>query len=283
MAFGAVAFVAAAGLARSLATPIQQAEPDTARFEVVSIKADEEGTGGAGDAFPKNGRWRWTRAPFWLLVMYAYDTSHRQIDRIPKQLETRGVAFNIDAKVPADVTPEKFRAMLQTMLAERFQFAMHRELREYPTVVVETAKGGHKLKPATGDCLHGQQPVTAGEETYRCGEVRLHYSFRNGLTHVQYVGRSIRMADLVAELSKNQPLLDETGISGLWDLDVGWDFEMSREGDDEGEKAARQFAYQRSMREAFEKQAGLMVDLGKQVKRLLPTIVVDRAELPSAN
>lgn len=271
-----IAFLVAALMASG------QQNPDPPRFDVVSIKVDNAGTGGAGDQFPKSGRWHWTRIPLSSLLMYAYDTSLRQVVNIPKSVEGPATAFTIDAKVPPNVTPAQFRGMLQTMLAERFNFQMHREYRDFDVSLVQVAPGGHKLKPASGDCVIAQQPASA-EQPWRCGEVALRYSMNDGLRHAQYTGRSARIADLVVELSRNKPLVDETGIDGAWDLDVGFDFETSGPSDDEGGRVARQFAYERAFRDAFLKQAGLLIDLGKQAKRPLPVIVVDHVELPTAN
>jgi uncharacterized protein (TIGR03435 family) len=261
----------------------QQPASEPARFEVVSVKVDRAGTGGAGDSFPKNGRWHWTRIPLSFLIMYAYDTSLRQIAGIPKEFEGRDVAFDIDAKVPAEVTPAQFREMLQALLAERFQFRMHRGQREFEVTEIEVANGGHKLKPPSGDCVDKQQPRSADGEKPRCGDFSLKVSIKGGESHNQYTGRSVSMADIVVQVGKNSPVLDKTGISGLWDLEVGFDAEFSKDTDPEEERIERMTGFQRRFRDAFEKQAGLIVDFGKQKKRPLPVIVLDHVELPTAN
>ena len=112
---------------------------------------------GAGDQFPKNGTWRWTPIPLSFLVMHAYDISLKQIADIPKPFQGPEIALDIAAKMSAGVTDAEFRMMLQSLLADRFKFAMHREARELPVGTIEVAKGGPDLLPASA-CRPGSQP-----------------------------------------------------------------------------------------------------------------------------
>jgi len=96
-AIGVAAAIAAAPVA-------SQDEPGRLRFDVVSVKVDHTGTGGAGDRFPRHGTWKWTRIPLSFLVMYAYDVSLKQIANIPNSFQGPDTAFEIIAKMPPDVT-----------------------------------------------------------------------------------------------------------------------------------------------------------------------------------
>ena len=53
--------------------------------------------------------------------------------------------FEIQATLPAGATREHVPEMLQTMLAERFKLAYHRETREYKLTVLTVGKNGMKL------------------------------------------------------------------------------------------------------------------------------------------
>jgi len=53
--------------------------------------------------------------------------------------------FEIQATLPAGATPEQVSEMLQTMLAERFKLAYHRETREYKLNILTVGKNGMKL------------------------------------------------------------------------------------------------------------------------------------------
>jgi uncharacterized protein (TIGR03435 family) len=258
-----------------------QDESGQLRFDVVSVKVDREGTGGAGDSFPKHGRWSWTRIPLSLLIEYAYHVSLTQIANIPNAFQGRDIAFDITAKVPADVTEVQFRMMLQSLLADRFKFVMHREMRDISANAIEVAKGGPKLQPATGQCVQAQQSATSDE--HRCGEVTVHGEVKDGIIRSQYSGWSVSVGNLAAALSANGPVIDDTGIKGLYDIDVTVETPMTTSSDDPDVRADREFDYQRNFNAAFEKQLGLSIDLGKLKKRPVPVIVVDHVELPTPN
>ena len=65
-----------------------------------------------------------------------------------------GTAFyDIDAKAEGDRarTRDEFRAMLRTLLAERFNLRAHRERRELPVYALVVGKDGPKLKESAQD------------------------------------------------------------------------------------------------------------------------------------
>jgi bla regulator protein blaR1 len=263
------------------ATPSQA--PAKLEFEVVSVRLDNAGTGGAGDRFPKHGTWKWVRIPLSFLVMYAYDVSLKQIANIPSSFQSREVAFDITAKMPLDVTDVQFRMMLQSMLADRFKFAMHREIRDVAVTTIEIAKGGSKLQPAAGQCIQAQQSATPPSGQPRCGEIKVSANVRNGVITWQYSGRSVSVGDLAAVLSANGPVVDDTGIQGLWDMDVTVEYPQLPSTDDPDEASIREFEGNRTFNAAFEKQLGLSIDRGKFKKRPMAVIVVDHVEKPDAN
>jgi len=257
--------------------------PPKLEFDVVSIKFDDTGTGGAGDQFPNHGTWKWTRIPLSFLISNAYDVSLTQIANIPGKFLSRDVAFDIVAKMPANVTDEQFRAMMQSMLADRFHFAMHREMREIPVVMIEVAKGGPKLKSASGDCVPVPHSTAVPKDQRRCGEVTRSPRVQDGMIRWQYSGRSVSMGDLAALLSSDRPVMDNTGLKGLYDLDVTIESPVAPSPNNADEAASQQFEFYRAFNAAFEKQAGLSIDMGKLTKHPMPVIVVDHVEIPTPN
>jgi len=255
-------------------------------FEVVSVKQDHTGiVGGAGDWLPgthgpSNGKWRWTRIGIQRLITDAYDVKSNQVVGIPKQFQGPEIAFNIDAKFPAETSTAEFRLMLQSLLADRFHFSMHRETRELPAIALEVAKGGLKLKPASGDCV--QHPTKMPPDEYRCG-VFVVLLRSQPESAWEYTGRSVSMADIAAGFMQNEPVVDVTGVQGLFDIDVKIPYQIHPASDDPNERLNNELEFQANFKSSFEKQAGLTVDLGKRKKLPVPVIAVDRVEFPTAN
>jgi uncharacterized protein (TIGR03435 family) len=288
-ALAVVVFPVALEIARAQA----QAGSDSKRpkFDVVSVKQDHTGeVGGAGDWVPgthgpSNGSWRWTRIEALRIIADAYDVKWNQVVGIPKMLQGPETAFNIDAKFPVETTTAQFRPMLQSLLADRFHFSMHHETRELPAIAIEVAKGGLKLKPASGDCV--EHPTKSPPDEYRCGvfTVSLHPP-EQGATGEgvwEYAGRSVSMADIAAGFMQNDPVVDATGIRGLYDIDVKIQFRPMLVSSDPDERLNNELDYQANFKASFEKQAGLTVDLGARKKLPVPVIVVDHVEMPTPN
>jgi uncharacterized protein (TIGR03435 family) len=123
------------------------------------LSAQSNSSSAAGTHGPSNGKWRWTRINILRMVADAYDVKWDRVVAIPKTFHGPDTVFNIDAKFPPETSTAQFRLMLQSLLADRFHFSMHRDTRELLAIALEVAKGGLNLKPASGDCV--QHPTQA--------------------------------------------------------------------------------------------------------------------------
>lgn len=79
------------------------------------------------------------------LVALAYDVKGYQVSG-PAWMATQ--RFDILAKMPDGATKAQAPAMLQTLLQQRFNLAVHRETQVHPVLALVVAKGGPKLKEA---------------------------------------------------------------------------------------------------------------------------------------
>jgi uncharacterized protein (TIGR03435 family) len=274
----------------------QAAQPGGQRlaFDVVSIKPDRSGNyGGAGDGVPgtrgpSNGRWRWKRIPLPILIQYAYDVRREQIFGVPDYFQRPETAFNIEAKFPPETTAAQFRSMLGSLLADRFQFSMHRETRNVPAIALEIAKTGLKLKRASGDCV--EHLTKSSPEQYPCGVFQslLHSAGQWGSKDPsemawEFVGRSVSMAQIAAGFTYSAPVVDVTGVKGIYDIDVKVPFHPHQLSNDADERFNNEVEFNTKFRSCFEKQAGLVIDLSGRKKLPVPVIVVDRVEKPTEN
>src|SRR5687768_7511512 len=100
------------------------------------------------------GRFTATMASLKMLVGYAFEVRDYQIEGGPKWLATD--YFDIAATPGADATPAEVRAMLRTLLAERFGLRARVESRQAPVSVLSVARSdgrlGPELKRTTPEC-----------------------------------------------------------------------------------------------------------------------------------
>ena len=131
---------------------VAQTAPSQA-FEIASVRINEPFLG-------HDNRWQGTietspgsltmRKVTWPnMLTWAYRLSVPQIAG-PSWFELE--TYDIVAKAGRPVEKDEMRAMLQTLLAERFKLAYHRETRQITGLALVETKGGHKMKsPETED------------------------------------------------------------------------------------------------------------------------------------
>jgi uncharacterized protein (TIGR03435 family) len=109
--------------------------------------------------------------------------------------------YDIVAKAPADASEDQLRAMLQTLLAERFKVVVHRQPKETQSWILTVGKGGPKFKESAGE----------GEGT-----------IQPDLQKMQIGIQRTSVADLIDLLSNllRAPILDETGLKGRYDITI---------------------------------------------------------------
>jgi uncharacterized protein (TIGR03435 family) len=141
----------------------------------------------------------------------------------------------------------KLQTMLQNLLADGFKLTMHRETRELPAYVLTLGQGGSKLTPAT----------ETGNGV--------------GISPRRILASKVSMpafADILA-LILRRPVLDRTGISGEFNIDV-----TLPAADGSGQDLAP------SVIAALEEQLGLKL---QDTNASVEVVVIDQAEKPSQN
>lgn len=128
---------------------------------------------------------------------------------------------------------------------------------------------------SNGQCLRVEKSAPIASGQHRCGEVTRHVQVQDGVVSWQYSGWSVSVGDLAAAI-QNGPVIDNTGILGLWGLDVRVDTPLLSPTDDADERSGRDFEYKRNFNTAFEKQLGLSIDLRILKKHPRPAYPVRR-------
>jgi uncharacterized protein (TIGR03435 family) len=142
------------------ATQVQGQGSAAPAFEVASVKPSNPDPANPLSALPlilpsPGGRLTATNVPLRLLVLSAYELQDFQIAGGPSWQMSRRFDINAKAANP-EATMKETLAMLQTLLADRFQLKAHMETREVPigALVVARSDGrlGPTLKPSTANC-----------------------------------------------------------------------------------------------------------------------------------
>jgi uncharacterized protein (TIGR03435 family) len=233
------------GLALAAACALAQSPPPTAplSFEVASLKpaAPPSGRGmrivmGGNDP----GRLNYSNVSMRDLIRQAYQLKDYQITG-PEWLDTE--RYELVAKLPDGAPKEQAPMMLQTLLAERFKMAVHREKKDLPAYALTVARRGSKMKefveapedtaggPGSasgrgggfGGGFEGPGPIKMGADgmpKMPAGHPGM--IFMSGMGRVQMQG--VPMSNFADFLSRQltKPVVDETGLTAKYDIALNW-------------------------------------------------------------
>ena len=210
---------------------------------------------------PKSG------APFWVTGSF---------DAAPEY-------FDISARAPADTSIDGMRVMMQALLADRFHLATHAVAADAPVfalVLEQPGVLGPKLRPhpSTSDCT---APVTAADSMGAlppvCGVIA-HVPAPTPGQH--YGGRAVSLGLLATSIptmtgiaAMPRPVVDQTGLSGLYDFALSWVHDVTAEDGAVADNAA-------AIRDALRRQLGLKL---KPARAPIVFMVVDHVDRPSDN
>ncbi len=186
----------------------QSATPAPA-FEVASIKQAVPPADGRimvrmnTDA----GRLDYTNVSLRDIIRAAFKVRNDQISG-PDWLSSE--RYIIAAKFPAGATKADVPAMLQTLLADRFKLAFHKDSKVVSIYALVQAKGGAKLQPA--DTPGGMRMMMGPKGRHLTGKVTL-----------------AQLADALSNM-EDRPVLDMTELKGAFDIDLEFTSENGPEG-----------------------------------------------------
>jgi len=170
-------------------------------FEVVSVKPAPPPTGNnlrvsmGGDP----GRVTFSNVTLKNVMTRAYGVKPHQISG-PDWLDS--ARYDVVATIPAGAPRDQIPMMLQTLLTDRFKLAVHREQKVMPAYALVAGKNGPKLHEA--DAEAGLRISMGPKGRQLNGKVSL-----------------ARLADALSNWV-DRPVLDMTGIKGIYDIDLEW-------------------------------------------------------------
>ena len=236
-----------AGIAALLALAVT-AGAQTVTFEVASIKpSNPNPTGPLGATpfvLPALGRLTAQNTTLRMLVMAAYQKQPFQIVGGPAWFNSD--KFDINAKATdATLTTDQMLDALKALLADRFKMKSHTETRDMPIYALVLArsdgKTGAKLKPSTDNCPDYKVQQQAQLEAIAKGGLQglaaaaakgdQPCSFSNvpqttpGAIGIKARGQSIDLMTLLLTQLMGRPVVDRSGLKGLYDFELTIDLQ----------------------------------------------------------
>ena len=263
--------------------PAVKPQSPGSEFEVASIKLNTSGAravsiGGSPGTFRAENVW------LRFLIETAWNVKDFQVSGGPDWAISN--RYDINAKAEGNANFEQMRPMLQKLLEDRFQLALHREARELPVYALVAAKGGIKLKASRKEnCVTRDPkapptaPVPGQKIPTVCGAMATSPRSLNGT--------AISMEQFTTALSNTmqRTVIDRTGFSDPFDVHLGWTQDQSTPG-----FYAPGLAPPASTLPAdgsgptiftvLQQQLGLRLEATKGPVMI---VVIDHAERPSAN
>jgi uncharacterized protein (TIGR03435 family) len=230
-------------------------------FEVASVKPNKTGLRG-GQLNTDPGRLTITNVSLRTCIKAAFGLQNYQLSGGTASIEDE--LYDIDAKAGGSVGDDQLMLMLRRLLADRFKLKFHRESKEMQGYALVVAKNGPKL--------HEVEPAGKGWSRNRVGGID---------------GQEVSLARLAEILAGRlgHPVVERTGIKGVFDLKLSWAPDSATVGNTAENKEAPAVDSMSdpsgpSIFSALQEQLGLRLEARKVPAEI---IVIDHLERPSEN
>ena len=183
----------------SIAAGQAQSPAVRSEFEVVSVKpAPIPVNGISSRESVDKGLLTYTNFTLRRLISNAYGVTEGQV-RGPAWISEN--LYHVHARLPAGGGRADVPAMLQAMLADRFQLVVERAKKKMPVYALVVVKGGHKMKPVVNDDS----------------------GYGGGVRWIDGRGTTMEtLAKLLSSRVADRPVIDSTGLGGRFAFRLEW-------------------------------------------------------------
>jgi uncharacterized protein (TIGR03435 family) len=220
-----------AGVAVMSALAVAAAQSTQPAFDVASVKENTSVSDGSSISGPLPGRFRITNTPLRFILLHAFQVLDHQLIGAPGWTES--ARFDITGTYPGGATPSDpdTRAMLRTLLADRFALVTHRETRELPMYALVLARKDGALGPqlvrSSIDCERwlkekrpqigegSPSPVAPGGKRPVCLMLTTRRLITAGTRSMPQLAASLQALT-------GRSVVDRTGLTGTFDFDLQW-------------------------------------------------------------
>jgi uncharacterized protein (TIGR03435 family) len=191
-----------------------------------------------------------------IMMLLGYQMQKNQIAGVPEWAKTERWTVDGLADVDGEPNVSQLQTMVRKVLMKRFGLKAHREQRQMPVFALTVAKGRPKMTINTSDPnglpdQHGSHGV---------GWVMYHY-------------KNTSMPELALMLlsSVDRPIVDRTGLTERYDLQLKWTTDDAHATDPDAPPG---------LFTAIQEQVGLKLE---PVKAMADVLVIDKVERPEGN
>jgi len=196
-------------------------------FEAASVRPNTSGERAQSSQIGK-GSVVLTNMRMLAVIVNAYGVRPERIVGSPAWFDRE--RFDITARAPVDAPDNLLRPMLRTLLAERFRFVAHTEMREVQVYALVIDRGDGRLGPnllASNQCDEALGP-RAGDATLPIGKRPCRVITGSNGRGAYITGGARTVAALVGALQLpggllelvGRPVVDRTGLTGTYDFYV---------------------------------------------------------------
>jgi uncharacterized protein (TIGR03435 family) len=271
------------GVVNSLRAQAPATDTKRPAFEVASVKPNKSHSPGGTLGFQPGGRFSAINVSVQMLVAVTFGPDRRplapfQIAGGPDWIKSDG--FDITAKTesnsPQEVTGAS-KQMIRSLLEDRFALKAHMETRQLPVYALVMARTDGKLGPqlrqSVLDCAGRGATVRLGTSQpaapTACG-----MRFGTG----SFSAGGITMTSLVTALNVDRLVLDRSGLTGSFDVELQWTVERSLGGATDSATNAGAPPDAPSIFTAVQEQLGLKLE---STKAPVDVLVIDHVEQPT--
>jgi uncharacterized protein (TIGR03435 family) len=191
-------------------------QPASPRFEVASIKLWQPPTTPltsvrVAAAPPGSDRFNSTNTVAGLIA-YAYDVRDHQLSGGPDWV--RAERYEVAARAGREVSQAERRAMVKTLLEDRFKLRVRTETREMPILELRLARSDGRVGPNLHDCSNPNDKggISTPEKPFRAPT--------GGGVAVSDCASGLTNLSTIASRQLQATVVDKTGLTGQWRFNV---------------------------------------------------------------
>jgi uncharacterized protein (TIGR03435 family) len=148
------------------------------------------------------------------MIVFAYGLDYNQIERLPDWAQRQ--YFQVTGTTDKPATREQMLLMLRRVLAERFQFAFTETDDMQPVDALVVSPTGLKMKPSLTDSDCNTGVITS--DGVKAANIPPGSNAIVGFAGCMSVSRVVKSFNLERRLSGGRPVIDKTGLTGLYNI-----------------------------------------------------------------